>query len=77
MPAPEKFRSALNGFNRDDVVSYLEYINNKNSQLVNRLTSETEALRAQLESRQTAADSSEALAALEQERDDLRSQLEG
>ena len=76
MPAPEKFRSALNGFNRDDVVSYLEYINNKNSQLVNRLTSETEALRAQLESRQTAADSSEVLAALGQERDDLRSQLE-
>ena len=76
MPAPEKFRSALNGFNRDDVVSYLAYINNKNSQLVNRLTSEAEALRSQLESQHSAGDSSEALAALEQERDDLRSQLE-
>lgn len=76
MAAPEKFRSALNGFNRDDVVSYLEYINNKNSQVVNRLTSEAEALRSQLESQQVSADSSEALAALEQERDGLRSQLE-
>lgn len=49
MSAPQNFRSAFNGFNREDVVHYLEYINNKHTALVNRLTEENAALRAQLE----------------------------
>ena len=28
MVAPQRFRSALNGFNREDVVSYIAYLNN-------------------------------------------------
>ena len=29
MAAPQNFRSAFNGFNREDVVHYLEYLNSK------------------------------------------------
>ena len=46
MAAPQNFRSAFNGFNREDVVHYLEYINAKHTQLVNQLTSENQELRA-------------------------------
>lgn len=28
MPATQRFRSAFNGFNREDVVNYIEYLNN-------------------------------------------------
>ena len=76
MSAPQKFRSAFNGFNREDVVSYLEYLNNKHSAQVNQLTAEAEALRSRLENTQPSQDQSQQIAALEQERDDLRAQLE-
>ena len=46
MSAPQNFRSAFNGFNREDVVHYLEYINTKHNNLVNQLTAENEELRA-------------------------------
>ena len=75
MSAPQKFRSALNGFNREDVVSYLEYLNSKHTAQVNQLTAEAESLRSKLDSFQPADDQSETIAALEQERDDLRCQL--
>ena len=76
MSAPQKFRSAFNGFNREDVVSYLEYLNNKHSAQVNQLTAEAEALRSRLETAQPDEDSSGIIAALEQERDALRAQVE-
>ena len=57
MASPQNFRSAFNGFNREDVVHYLEYINSKHNTLVNQLTEENEQLRAQLE-RQPAEDQS-------------------
>ena len=69
MAAPHNFRSAFNGFNREDVVRYLEYINGKHASQINQLTSEAEYLRSRLESM---AD----VTALEQERDELRAQLE-
>ena len=35
MATTQRFRSALNGFNREDVVNYIEYLNNRhNAQLV-------------------------------------------
>ena len=49
MAAQQNFRSAFNGFNREDVVHYLEYINAKHTSQVNQLTSENEELRARLE----------------------------
>lgn len=48
MAAPQNFRSAFNGFNREDVAHYLEYINNKHQTQINQLTAENEELRAQL-----------------------------
>lgn len=76
MSAPQKFRSAFNGFNREDVVSYLEYLNNKHSAQVNQLTAETETLRSRLENGQPCEDQTDVIAALEQERDELRAQLQ-
>ena len=42
----KSFRSAFNGFNREDVVHYLEYINAKHATEVNQLRSELEFLRS-------------------------------
>ena len=76
MSAPQKFRSALNGFNREDVASYLEYLNSKHTAQVNQLTSEADFLRAKLDAVQPTDDQSEIVHALEEERNDLRTQLE-
>jgi DNA repair exonuclease SbcCD ATPase subunit len=76
MSAPQKFRSALNGFNREDVASYLEYLNSKHTAQVNQLTSEAEFLRAKLDAVQPADDQHEHIRALESERDSLHAQLE-
>ena len=73
MPAPKNFRSAFNGFNREDVVRYLEYINAKHTAEINQLTGEADYLRTQLEAAQS---QTEAIAALEAERDELKTQLE-
>ena len=71
MPAPQNFRSAFNGFNREDVVRYLEYINSKPTAEINQLTSEADYLRTRLESA-----GNQDIASLEAERDELRAQVE-
>ena len=68
MSAPQKFRSAFNGFNREDVVRYLEYINAKHAAQINQLAGENEYLRTRL-------DAAPDVAALEQEREDLLAQV--
>ena len=45
----QTFRSAFNGFNREDVVRYIEYINNKHNDQVAQLNNELAQLREQLE----------------------------
>lgn len=45
----QNFRSAFRGFNRDDVVHYLEYLNNKHKTEMNQLLSERDSLRSDLE----------------------------
>lgn len=40
MAASYNFRTAFNGFNREDVVHYIEYINSKHTTLVNQLRSD-------------------------------------
>ena len=72
MPAPQNFRTAFNGFHREDVVRYLEYLNSKHTSEINQLNSEVEFLRSKLENAQP----SEEFVALEAERDDLKTQLE-
>ena len=76
MSAPQKFRSAFNGFNREDVVHYLEYLNSKHTAQVNQLTSEVEFLRTKLACTQPDPEQAEQIAALQQERDALLAQVE-
>ncbi len=49
MAANHSFRSALNGFNREDVVHYIEYLNAKHTAQVNQLEAQLEELRKTLE----------------------------
>lgn len=48
MVAQQNFRSAFNGFNREDVVHYIEYLNSKHAAEITQLNSELEYLRTQL-----------------------------
>lgn len=52
MAETHRFRSAFRGFNREDVVHYIEYINSKHTAQVNQLNSEIAFLRQQLEQAQ-------------------------
>ena len=45
MTQQQTFRSALNGFNREDVVHYIEYLNSVHTAEINQLRSELEFLR--------------------------------
>lgn len=62
MASAQNFRSAFHGFNREDVVRYLEYLNTKHQNQINQLTAEAEELRAQL-AQQPAEDQVEELKA--------------
>ena len=72
MAVPQNFRKAFNGFHKDDVVQYLEYINTKHNNQVNQLTTELEELRSQLE----ASDQQERIAALQAQCDALTQKLQ-
>lgn len=49
MDQPQNFRSAFNGFNREDVVRYLEYLNAKHANTYNQLNGELQMLRQKQE----------------------------
>ena len=49
MAEQKTFRTALNGFNREDVVRYIEYLNAQHASELNRLNSELAYLRNQFE----------------------------
>lgn len=49
MAAQQNFRTALNGFNREDVVRYIEYLNTKHAAEVNQLKSELDFLHSKAE----------------------------
>ena len=53
--AQQTFRSALGGFNREDVVRYIEYLNAQHAAEINRLNSELEFLRNKAEQEAPAA----------------------
>ena len=50
MNEPQTFRTAFNGFHREDVVDHIAYMSNKHETQVNQLRSEAEALRTELAS---------------------------
>lgn len=69
MAASVNFRSAIGGFNREDVVRYIELMNSKHTSQVNQLSTEIEELRRKLENAAAVPDRTE-------EVDDLSAQLE-
>lgn len=86
MAANMNFRNALGGFNREDVVNYLEYINSKHTRQINQLTEEADELRRKVENTpdlseqvaQLTARLEEAIElgnALTQEREQLKAEL--
>lgn len=67
MANTQNFRSAFNGFNREDVVRYIELINNKHSAHINQLNNEMQALYNDLDAYRRHCDTqAQALAQLEQ-----------
>ena len=72
MSQSHNFRSALNGFNREDVVRYIEYLNTKNTSLVNQLKSENQALKDELASLRSQAEAAPA----DSEKEALRAELD-
>lgn len=76
MAEPHSFRSAFHGFNREDVVRYIEYVNIKHQGIVNQLCSEKQALLEELNAmRVQLVQLQNAFSALEQERNALQEQL--
>ena len=75
MAAPQNFRTSFNGFHREDVVHYLEYLNSKHNSQINQLNTELEELRAQLAAR-PAEDQSDLIASLQEECSTLNILLE-
>ena len=75
MSTPQNFRSAFNGFNREDVVHYLEYINTKHNNQISQLSAENQELRAALEQRPE-EDQTELVESLQNQCTDLTEQLE-
>ena len=49
MNEPQTFRSAFNGFHREDVVNHIAYMTTKHETLVKELRSENDTLRTELE----------------------------
>ena len=85
MTASQKFRSALNGFNREDVVRYIEYTTARHQAEVTQLKEQLEFYRKEAAAAQAAAQAAEnerlaeleeQCAALEQENETLRQQVE-
>lgn len=56
MAGAMNFRSALGGFNRQDVVQYIEYMNHQHSTQVAQLNNQLQALRDELTKAKAAAD---------------------
>lgn len=87
MNEPQTFRSAFNGFHREDVVNHIAYMTTKHETLVKELRSENDTLRNELEdlrsrldddtaAQDRAADLERDLEAKGQELTDLREELE-
>ena len=76
MDTPQHFRTAINGFRREDVVRYLEYLNAKHTTEINRYVSEIDTLRKDLSKLQEAQGDAPEETAENQDLTELRRQLE-
>ena len=70
----QSFRTAFGGFNKEDVVRYLEYLNNKHQNQVNQLNTELDELRAA--QGESIPNSQDEIFRLEAENQQLRAQKE-
>ena len=75
MAATMNFRSAFNGFNREDVVHFIEYLNAKHTAEINQLNAELELLRSRSGASLPAAESNQEAASASEEVEQLKSQL--
>lgn len=80
MATTQTFRTAINGFNRDDVVRYIEFLNTKHQAELNQLKSELEFLRNKPAEESAApsqldADSAQRIETLTAEKEDLAREL--
>ena len=75
MSTAMNFRSAFNGFNREDVVKFIEYLNTKHSNELAQLTSENEELRAKLSSAEDHVEDRILLFAAQEARNQLEQQV--
>lgn len=66
MATMQNFRSSVGGFNRQDVVQYIEYMNNKHKSQVEQLNTQLQVMQAELNKARAAA----------QAHDDLLAKLE-
>lgn len=69
------FRSAFNGFHREDVVHYIEYLNAKHTAEVNQLNTQLEQLKAQNAVPADVAELQDQLAAAQEINDQLQAQI--
>ena len=69
------FRSSFNGFHREDVVHYIEYLNAKHTTEVNQLNAELEQLRSQNAVPTDVAELQQQLAAAQEINDQLQAQI--
>ena len=75
MASAQNFRSALGGFNREDVVHYIEYLNSKHTGALNQLKSDNQTLADELEALRTKPDLTEECAQLREENQELHTQV--
>ena len=71
MAVMQNFRTAFNGFNREDVVRYIEYINSRHTTEINQLKSELNLLQNRVDNIPDVAALETELAELRNERDHL------
>ena len=76
MSAPQNFRTSFNGFNREDVVRYLEYLNARHHSQMEQMNGELEYLRQQLEQYQDSPMVANEIEALQAQCASLQAQLE-
>ena len=77
MAAPQNFRTAFNGFNRDDVVNYISFLTTKHENQINQLHSELDQLRQELAEKPQVSPVDEAeLASLKEQVAALTAQLQ-
>ena len=69
------FRKSISGFNREDVVQYIEYMNNRHAAQLNQLKSELQAVKDELEAARQDTATKEALDAEKAESQKLRDEV--